>query len=90
MSVEVITEPETRTARKARRCTWCGQMVNPGEKYVHQRVKVDGDMSTNDMHPECDGALNALVDYEGGEVTYNLYGEERPTPPQPEKHADQA
>ena len=80
MSVEVITHPEMRTARKSRRCTWCGEMINKGERYSHQRVKVDGDPSVNDLHPECNAALDACVAEEGGSVTFDLYGQPRPAP----------
>jgi hypothetical protein len=78
MSIEVITHPETRVARKARRCTWCGQMINKGERYSHQRVKVDDDPSVNDLHPECSDALDEAVSAEGGSVTYDLYEQKRP------------
>lgn len=77
MSIETISN-ETRKARKRRRCTWCGQWIEVGQTYIHERVKVEGDPATNDLHPECDDALRETARLEGGECTYNLYSEERP------------
>lgn len=79
--VEVITTPELRTARTGKPCTWCGQRINPGDKYTHQRVKVEGEMTTNNLHPECNEALDEAVAAEGGSVIFSPGGNERPSPP---------
>jgi hypothetical protein len=78
MSVDTISSEE-RKARKEHRCTWCGQMILIGEKYRHERVRVDGDMNTNDMHLECDEALAELCRYEGGACYFDPYENERPS-----------
>lgn len=77
MSVQVINS-EARKSRKRRRCTWCGEWIEAGEAYIHERVIVEGDPSTNDLHPECSNALDELVSYEGGSCTYTPYENERP------------
>ena len=77
MSVEVITHAEP-TAKTRHGCTWCGEWIEVGAIYIRERVKVDGDMTTNKLHPECSDALTEAAHAEGGSITYTLYGNERP------------
>jgi hypothetical protein len=77
MSVEVISSGQV-TAKKRHRCTWCGEWIEAGERYTKEFVKVDGDPSSNKLHPECDADLAECARNEGGSCTYTLYGQERP------------
>jgi hypothetical protein len=79
VSVEVISSGEV-TAKRRHRCTWCGQWIEAGERYTREFVKLDGDTSWNKLHAECKAALTEAARIEGGDVTYTLYGNERPTP----------
>ena len=47
------SDPETLTARKPHCCMSCGEIVNPGEKYLRWRCYDSGEVSTIKMHPEC-------------------------------------
>lgn len=80
MNVEVISNEAPR-AKSRHRCTWCGEWIEAGSIYIRERVKVDGDMSTNKLHPECSDALTEAARAEGGSITYTLYDNERPAVP---------
>jgi hypothetical protein len=44
---------EERKARKKHRCLWCGEDIEPGQKYARW-CSIDGrDACTCKMHPEC-------------------------------------
>lgn len=66
---------DTVTARKQHACSWCGQKIEAGSKYVRQFVLFDGDTCTNKFHPECDNWIHVenVDEFEGDES--------RPTPP---------
>lgn len=70
---EVIAQSRQK-ARKAHCCTWCGQKIDIGAEYLRERVKIDGDMSTQRYHPECETALHDLSRYEGGGCVYFDFG----------------
>lgn len=69
----------TRRARKAHRCTWCGEAIERGATYEHQRVHYDGAWQENRMHPECNDACNTEV-AETGEREFMPHSNERPRP----------
>lgn len=69
MSCELISS-QTLKARKAHTCTWCGEVIEPGTTYVCDRVVVEGEPSTNKLHPECDRALDEAAALEGGFVLF--------------------
>lgn len=73
-----LISSELRKARKARPCTWCGQRIEPGQIYRHERLRVDGDFGVHNLHPECDEALNAAARAEGGEFEFTPGEGERP------------
>lgn len=77
MSITLISS-ELRKARKVRPCTWCGQQIEPGQTYRHERLTVDGDFGVNNLHPECDKALAKACREEGGEVYFDPGQNERP------------
>ena len=70
------TPPETRTARKPRRCMNCGEMIETGTKYKRWMSVDDGKANTNAMHPEFLDDLNEA--YGSGYFEYTLYSGERP------------
>lgn len=51
------TEPTTQRAIKPHRCTWCWQLINPGEQYSRYRYFDGGDAGTVKLHPECFDAM---------------------------------
>ncbi len=70
------TKVESPRARKAHRCTSCGEEIPPGEKYVRWRSFEDGEACTNKMHQECYG-----MHEKGSYWVYDLYGHDRPQKP---------
>lgn len=72
------TETTNRVARKNHRCTWCWQLVKPGESYKRYRFFDGGDTGTVKMHPECYGAMQELAAEEGGVIEW-VPGMERPS-----------
>jgi hypothetical protein len=68
------TPAVTLKARKEHRCTWCGQTIIVGEKYVRWASYDGGYCDTNKMHDECHEV--AVAD---GPFEYCLYEGERPT-----------
>jgi hypothetical protein len=63
-------------ARKQHRCIWCGQHIEPGEKYRRERSVYDGEMQDHKWHPECDA--DAAVQFRDGEEEFAPYENERP------------
>jgi hypothetical protein len=63
---------QTRTARKAHRCTWCGEPIDTGSTYVHQTGVYDNRWFSNKMHPEC------FEDMCDGDGEWLPYSNERP------------
>lgn len=64
------TEPRTVTARKRHRCYWCGEWIEPGDKYVTWTCFDDGP-SVCKVHPECKAAWDRGMD-----ESPQYYGEE--------------
>lgn len=75
------TADETiKAARKAHRCSWCGERINPGETYKRWRFFHNGDAGTCKMHPECFDAMEDERRFEGGGYFEWMEGDnERPT-----------
>jgi hypothetical protein len=67
---------QTRTARKPHVCIWCGEPINPGERYRYQRIIFEREPQSNSWHPECFGATNLNELLEG----FEPYAYERPSP----------
>jgi hypothetical protein len=65
-------------ARKKHHCTWCGQHILVGEKYVRISVVFDGEMQTNKFHKECDAACADEASHEGGSFEFVPGSYERP------------
>lgn len=61
---------ETPLARKRHQCNWCGQMIDPGQRYERQRYVNGPEAWTLRLHPECSDALDEAVRYEGGGCVY--------------------
>ena len=70
------TPPETRTARKQHRCTYCAELIEVGAQYLRWMSVDDGKAMANKMHPECISFLENEHGY--GYFEYDLYGGERP------------
>lgn len=75
MSCTTISE-STQRARKAHRCSWCGQPIPVGEVYVRTRFAFEGDPGSNKFHLECDKA--AEDDYAEWGEGFMPYENERP------------
>jgi hypothetical protein len=72
-----FTEPTTQTARKTHRCTWCWQLIEPGEEYKRYRHFDNGEARTEKLHPECYEAMLGEVTEWGGHIEWTP-GQERP------------
>lgn len=70
------TPAETVKARKAHKCTYCAELIKPGELYDTWK-SVDGAWFTNKMHSECHAELSE-IGREYGEYEYSAYDNERP------------
>jgi hypothetical protein len=64
---------QSRKARKAHRCTWCGEPIDKGSTYTHQTGVYDNRWYTNKMHPEC---FEDMCD--GDDDGFLPYSNERP------------
>jgi hypothetical protein len=59
--VSIGTTTHTKASRKAKRCWWCGEAINIGERKVSFRGLEDGEFYTLHYHPECHTAVYAFV-----------------------------
>lgn len=62
--------PQTKTARKKHRCSWCGENILRGERYKSQFVVWEGDPWTKKMHMECADA-EEVYDFDGDVISYD-------------------
>lgn len=68
-----------RIAAKRHRCIWCGEAINPGEKYSDERSVYDGDIQRMRWHHECrDAAEQGWRD--GEDAEFCPHSAERPEP----------
>jgi hypothetical protein len=51
--MSTCTKTTTQKAIKSHRCSWCWQLVEPGEQYKRYRYYNGGDAGTVKLHPEC-------------------------------------
>lgn len=77
MSYTLLSE-SFPTARKRHRCIWCGQYIEPGDKYRRERSVSDGDMQDHKWHPECDEQFGIECAAEGGTMEFSPHDNERP------------
>lgn len=63
MSYDEIRSKEV-TTRKNHQCCWCGERINAGEKAQARSYRMDGDLRSDHMHPECNTASIDVVTYE--------------------------
>jgi hypothetical protein len=70
MSYHLFSKDE-RIARKKHVCIWCGQRIEPGEKYEDERSVYDGHIQRHRWHPECINAAQDWFKKEGEE--FNAY-----------------
>lgn len=76
MSYQLLSE-STPKARKQHRCIWCGQSIEAGTVYRHERSMYDGNFQNHHWHLECDAAFSAEVaGY--GEEAFDAMENERP------------
>lgn len=66
-------------ARKQHRCTWCGQAIPKGEKYVRVSGIFDSELQVNKFHSECDEACREEAHHWGGDFEFIPGDNERPT-----------
>jgi len=57
------------TLRKRRRCEWCGEWIEAGERAVMRKYRFAGGLNDTRMHSECFGALQDWDD----DDTFDLY-----------------
>ena len=76
--MKFYTPTKTLKARKAHRCTYCGQAIEIGMTYLTwASISIDGEWYTNKMHPEC---LDDAREWgHAGDFEYTLFDNERPT-----------
>lgn len=77
MSYTLLSE-SWPVARKQHRCIWCGQRIEPGEKYRRERSVYDGAMQDHKWHPECDEQFGIECAAEGGNLEFSPHDNERP------------
>ena len=56
MNYIVLGDSKIYLAKKAHRCSWCGEQIDPKTRYRRTRAINDGRPYTEKLHPECDGA----------------------------------
>lgn len=78
MSYELISEVNSR-AKKRYRCIWCGETIEPGDLYVREFSKFDGDIQHHKWHPECSAA--AAVYFREVDTEFSPWDNERPPTP---------
>lgn len=49
------------TTRKRHECCWCGTPVEPGERAQSRAYRLDGDLRSDYMHPECNTASESVA-----------------------------
>jgi len=54
-----VIETRERVARLEHRCSWCGEKINPGERFVRIRCVFEGEPFVNKFHQECNLASEA-------------------------------
>lgn len=61
---EHIGSRDVKSARKVRRCHWCGELIEIGQPYHLDTGKWEGEFVACYVHPECDKAIerSALED----------------------------
>lgn len=64
-----FTASKTVTARKATRCSYCGEGIAAGEQYQFQKGNHDGRWFASKMHPECFDDMCENCDGEYSEYT---------------------
>ena len=64
---------ETRKARNAHQCSYCGEFIEVGDTYTFQKGNWEGSWFESKMHPEC---FNDMCEQGDGE--YTPYSNERP------------
>jgi len=57
MNVTYLRET-TPVARKFYACIWCQEIIQKGEKHVHQTSIYDGGFQDQRWHPECLAAMH--------------------------------
>ena len=65
-------------ARKCHRCIWCGEWIELGETYRHERSVYNGNMQDHKWHLECDKLFQTDVGA-GGDEELLPYSNERPS-----------
>lgn len=56
LSFRSLTDKEV-TVRKARRCGWCSERIDKGQKARYRTYVFDGEFTSDHMHPECYDAM---------------------------------
>jgi hypothetical protein len=76
---EYATTPMHHTKRrgKKRRCNWCGQAIEIGERYATWAWYDDGSRSTVYCHVECETAW-LMAAFDNGGYAYADFDQERP------------
>ena len=62
-------------ARKPRPCIWCGQRINAGDIYVHEKSIYYGNFQNHRWHPECKSYADEQ--FKTGDTEFMPYSNER-------------
>jgi hypothetical protein len=57
MSYTLLSETRPK-ARKQHVCVWCGEKIEVGETYLHEKSVYDGSMQDHKWHIECEKACD--------------------------------
>lgn len=78
LSFRSLTDKEVKV-RKAHMCGWCAEKIAKGEQARYRVYVLDGELTTDWMHPECYDGMNGSAhevtcegwmagDFERGEI----------------------
>ena len=74
MSYHCFSNKEVK-ARKQHKCIWCGESINKGDSYQHEKSIYDGRFQNHHWHIECDSDAYEYFKY--GDTEFSPYSNER-------------
>lgn len=69
---DIFHETTVAKSRKDRVCSWCGSAIEIGKPYRGYSWRDGGDVSREEMHPECYDAMCDEATAEGAFITWSI------------------